>query len=131
MFPKTGRKRRPRVPKLGKDPESSLQTLAEQYLQAKGIRYLRIPDGVYEHMARCPSVRMDQRGVLSQYLAGQPDLIVLCPSGRYLCIELKRKGGRMHQAQRQWASGYIAKHHWVIDNIEDYVTLINKALASA
>lgn len=125
MFPKTPRKRRPRRPKLGKSPESALQQLAEEYLQVKGIRYIRIPDGIYEHMTTCPRVRMDQRGALSQYMAGQPDLIILLDDGRYICLELKRKGGRLHLSQRQWQSGYIKKFYKVIDTIEDFVYIMS------
>ncbi|MFH1998567.1 MAG: hypothetical protein ABIK28_02750 [Planctomycetota bacterium] len=106
-----------------------MQVLCEEYLDVRGVKYIRVPDQVYRQafgFGSCASMRV--RGQISSYLLGLPDLTILFPSRRYWCVELKRPGGKLRQGQKIWSYGM--KNYVVIDNFNDFISLVSKELGN-
>lgn len=86
-----------------KIPEVVIQKQVESYLRLKRIPYLRIPDAVYRSIKT-----MGKRGAIeaSSSLKGLPDLMIfkVLPDGSTACLplELKAKGGKLSEAQKEW-----------------------------
>lgn len=86
-----------------KIPEAVIQKQVESYLRLKRIPYLRIPDAVYRSIKT-----MGKRGAIeaSSSLKGLPDLMIfkVLPDGSTACLplELKAKGGKLSEAQKEW-----------------------------
>jgi len=90
--------------------EADLQRLCNEFLDYMPyLRYIRIPD----ELVNMPFwlVRVSPKalyGALQKLctacglVKGYPDLTILY-KGRYLCVELKNKNGRRHQAQLNFA----------------------------
>jgi len=72
--------------------ENQLQKDAEQYLHLKGLEYL--------HMRKCKGNKK-----------GWPDLTILLPNGKVVFVELKVKGGRLRQEQKEFKQIAIQGNH--------------------
>ena len=88
--------------------ESDLQNLCEEYLDWMHVRYIRIPDILYNiifnPLSDVYKLLPDWiRKIIAKYIKGLPDLTILFPDGRYWCVELKIKKGRMSQGQKTFA----------------------------
>jgi hypothetical protein len=81
-------------------PESTIQSQCEQWLAIKGITVIRVPDAVLAEIHRVGSPQA--RAMVSRHFCGQPDLIMLLPNGKWLCIELKAADGKLSQGQTNW-----------------------------
>jgi hypothetical protein len=81
------------------DTEDALQRQCEQYLRARKIDYIRIPDWIYRLVINSPKLRK----WVSQYFKGLPDLMIFrlwsSPYNLALFVELKKKGGQLSQGQ--------------------------------
>ena len=92
-------------------PEAVTQDLTEQYLDALGLQYVRIPAYVlraaFGYRPGASGAELGAMAAASSYLKGLPDLIVLSPTGRFLALELKTdaKASKMTAAQRMWRAG--------------------------
>ena len=107
-FPKPGKKKKKPLPKVILK-EADLQELAEQYLEARNIKYFRIPDALYGAIFANNFATPYQKREISAYLKGYPDLTIFHPSkyrkGIYpsvLPLELKTEAGKMSQGQKAW-----------------------------
>ena len=96
------------------DTEGSLQTACEEYLDFfPNIAVVRIPNQAYRAIFANAGVSQNIKGMISKWLKGVPDLILIKPSAvigetEYmdnvcLCIELKVKGGKLTQGQKSFA----------------------------
>lgn len=105
-----------------KIPEAVIQKQVESYLRLKRIPYLRIPDAVYRSIKT-----MGKRGAIeaSSSLKGLPDLMIfkVLSDGSTACLplELKAKGGRLSEAQKEWKYKIGTQ---VAYSFEEAVTLI-------
>lgn len=100
----TGKSRqRKRAEKALKIPESSLQSICDEYLDTLGITYLRIPDALYRAIFASHSIKPYIKKMISDYVKGRPDTTILHPDGRYLCVELKSAKGKQTQGQKNFA----------------------------
>lgn len=93
-------------------PESDLQSECEEYLEILQIQYIHIPDGAAKKHKK---------------LSGIPDLVVLFPNGRHLCIELKTKS-KVRQSQWDWKrKGRFQKsvYHFV-QTFDNFKLLLDK-----
>jgi len=126
---KTGKNRK----KATGQKEAEIQDYVEQYLNLKGIRFLRIPDAVYRACG-LPGLQPADRQAISEYLKGVPDLIIFkrefinntpTVDNSALMIELKRKGEVQRGSQRAWAKGLSVN---TCDSFDDARILIDKWL---
>lgn len=64
------------------------------------------------------------------YTNGQPDLVVLMPSGRTLLVEVKTKSGRQSEAQKayQTAAENLGHSYYVVRNLEDMKKILDKEI---
>lgn len=105
-----------------KTPEAVIQKQVESYLRLKRIPYLRIPDAVYRSIKT-----MGKRGAsqTASAVSGFPDLTIfkVLADGSTACLplELKAKGGRLSEAQKEWKYKIGTQ---VAYGFEDAVTLI-------
>jgi hypothetical protein len=82
-------------------PESSLQSFADDYLAIKGIRSIRIPDGIFRYVQVNTSIGF--RAWFNKTFAGLPDNLLLKPCGKYMracAMELKTETGVLHGKQK-------------------------------
>lgn len=102
-------------PAKAKTPEAVTQELVEQYLDALGLPYVRIPAYVLKAaFGWRPNATGAELGVMrdaSAYLKGLPDLIILDKTGRALAIELKTEAAqsKLSAAQRLWRAAIGTK----------------------
>ena len=94
-------------------PEQELQELCEDYLRWRGIKFLRIPESVYK------------RREIAGLFCGWPDLTVLFPSGRYVCIELKRKGGHQRQGQADFEREVGVENYHLVSSFDHFKGIID------
>ena len=96
----------PRIKKVKKAPakvtmkEKQLQSIVEQYLDALGLAYFRIPDQVLKALRWSAGPGIGR--LVSEYFAGWPDLMIFKGKGvelRCLPLELKTEAGKMSQGQ--------------------------------
>lgn len=105
-----------------KIPEAVIQKQVESYLRLKRIPYFRVPDSVYRNIKS-----MGKRGAIeaSSSLKGLPDLMIfkVLPDGSTACLplELKAKGGKLSEAQKEWKYKIGTQ---VAYSFEEAVTLI-------
>lgn len=97
-----GRKARPRKEPAVREKEITLHMRVAGFLRAHGRpewRWTHIPAG--ELRDARTAAKLKAMGLQP----GWPDLLLLSPSGVAHCLEFKRKGGRLSEAQeafRQW-----------------------------
>jgi len=113
--------------------EKDLQALCEGYLTLLGIWYLRIPNEVYALCSPHSQVSERTRRVISENLAGVPDLLIFkkdfiepnempCIDNSCLLVELKSKKGKLSPRQKLWHK-YLVVH--VPRSFESFKTLID------
>lgn len=113
--------------------EETIQNAVEDYLNFKGIKFIRIPDSIYRMCN--PFTRVGKKTdiwvakEIKEYLSGIPDIIALKKnnelSNSNLALELKKKNAKPRQAQINWALD-ITVHY--PDTIEKAIKLIDKWL---
>ena len=85
--------------------EKEIQAAVERYLDLRGLYFIRIPDALYRWVFGAgASIPVWVRGLISSYMKGQPDLIILKPMGNgrgcfALPLELKSESGEMSDEQ--------------------------------
>jgi len=89
--------------------EKALQDRCEEYLQYfPDIAVIRIPDAVYRAIFANNFVSAHIKKLISKYLKGLPDLILLKKHDSFfckaVCIELKTKKGKQSQGQKHFAN---------------------------
>ena len=84
--------------------EDQLQSQCEEYLNIIGLPFIRFPSTLYRKIfGPYNTLSAQVRGWLSTYMKGVPDLTILHPWGRYLCVELKTQRGKLSQGQKGFA----------------------------
>ena len=101
-------KRKERVKKEFKDfkgSERELNDMCEDYLEAWGLTYIRVPDAVYKSIFGFAgeSIPVFIKKMISSFIKGIPDFTVLLSNGKYICIELKVGKNDMSQGQKKFA----------------------------
>lgn len=109
----------PQVGGSGKvtDPESMLQGMAEQYLEARNVKPIRVPDLFWQSLINNPSIPVYVKKYISEYLKGLPDLIIPKRRGNetlILPLEIKTEKGIMSKAQLDWQEtlGTVVTRGW-------------------
>lgn len=85
--------------------EHELTAQCEDYLEACGLEYIRIPDALYKTVFAFGSQIPPQvKAMISTFIKGKPDFTVFHPDGkRFICIELKVGKNEMSQGQETFA----------------------------
>ena len=83
--------------------EHQLQRQCEQYLRINNIVFIRVPDAIYKAIFGNRLIPPATRALISSFIKGLPDLTILLPSGKYICVELKTATGKMSQGQKEFA----------------------------
>ena len=78
-----------------KKDEHYEQVALVKWLQIKGLRYNATPNGGYRNITTATMLK--QEGVS----AGYPDINVYL-TNKMLCIEMKKKGGKIQPNQKEW-----------------------------
>lgn len=104
--------RKPRRKKTRSTPrgekEASIQSKVENYCTVQGLKFIRIPDTAYSVLFGTPGIPAHVKALLSNYLKGVPDITILKPyesHNKALLMEIKRKGGKVSQGQKNWHKG--------------------------
>lgn len=107
--------------------EIDLQRQCEQYLQLVKVPFIRIPDQVYKSIFGNTHTPPYLKRLVSQFLKGLPDLIVMKKQDDKhclaICIELKTSKGKLSQGQKNFAKELPLI---VIRNFDDFVKLIEE-----
>ena len=102
--------------------EKQLQSIVEQYLDALGLAYFRIPDQVLKTLRWSAGPGIGR--LVSEYFAGLPDLLLFRGKGENMfCagLELKTEAGRLSQKQKKWQEkiGTIVTYGW--DETKEFI----------
>ena len=100
--------------------EKDLQKLCESFLEAKRIRYIRVPDSLWAFVMTSKVAPVWLKAFCSKFLAGMPDLVIL-QGEKALHVELKTKSGKVSQKQIEWAK--TCKVH-VIRDFESFKEVV-------
>lgn len=110
------------------EKEETIQKKAENYCTVKGLRFIRIPDTAYSVLFGTPGVKPHVKALLSSYLKGIPDMTPLKPYKKYnlaLLLEIKKKGGKLSQGQKNFHKGLnvVTCYGWdeVKEAIDEFV----------
>lgn len=130
MFPKgnyrQARKRRARSTKPKKTEEAALQAQCEAYLDLLNLQSIRIPDEMNKAIFALGSqVPAHIARKISSYTKGVPDLTVLYPNGRYVCIELKSATGKQSVGQKEW-SAKVFEHYYIVRDFKTFKAIIDE-----
>ena len=128
-FPKKKRVRN--SPKKATEPEAAVQARAEEYLMARNVAFIRLPDALWRSIIAAKDIPIWTKKSISDYLKGLPDLIIFHPKdlGRVKCIEIKTEVGKLSAAQSTWQDkiGTVVCYGWTetrkeIDGFLDDIT---------
>ena len=105
----TAHKRKKPVPKVT-ITEDQLQGQCNDTLNAYRIRWLRIPDWIWNWLIHNAPVRINKW--MAERFGGMPDIVALEPVGDYnlaLLLELKTERGKLHGNQKHWKGKQISR----------------------
>lgn len=105
--------------------ESVIQSQCENLLDSLGIVYLRIPDAIGRWVFGAGTkVPVHIRTLISSFVKGQPDLTILCKTGKYYCVELKTVTGKMSQGQKTFEKRVGIENFYLLRSVEALAELI-------
>jgi len=110
--------------------EDVLQLQANDYLELKRIRYIRIPDTIWRWIAykATEAVKIWFRKIFG----GIPDNICILPINKNynlcLALELKTAAGQLHGKQKHWSKDLSVQ---ISRSPEDTMRIIDKFIAEA
>jgi hypothetical protein len=107
-------------------PEKFIQKQAEEYLKYIDCEIIRIPDEVYMVIYKNPKIPVYIKKIIADYIKSIPDLTVLFPDGKYHCVELKSKTGKLTSGQKRFKNRVGEVNYSVCRSIEDFVKLIQE-----
>jgi hypothetical protein len=114
-----------RVKKISKTAdikESVIQRSAEDVLKKLNLRYIRIPDAVYNIIFSKNSIIPEWVKILiAASISGLPDLTVLLKDGRYICIELKTKTGKLRPKQKEFRNDVGVNNFYTCRSIDEVI----------
>lgn len=117
--PKTGSKKRARDDveragvKVSNDSEDKIQSEVDDLLDSANIAYIRIPDVVYTIVFEWLEGKIPAtiKRLVSAFIKGLPDTTILCKSGKFYCVELKSKKGKLSQGQKNFKR-LVGESNW-------------------
>ena len=110
--------------------EADLTRQCEEYLEYyPNLRVIRVPDAAYSAIFANSHISGHMRSLISSFLKGLPDFIILKPDGEYnqaLCVELKVGKNKMSQGQKHFAEKANVKLIYKFDDFVDEIKLFNE-----
>lgn len=101
--------------------ERDLQVMVEDYLTCAQLAFIRIPDAVYKAIFASHSIMPHIKALISRAIKGLPDITVLYPSGRYLCLELKSSSGKQSLGQKVFERSIGSENYVIACTIDDAI----------
>ena len=99
-----------------------IQRSAEDVLKKLNLRYIRIPDAVYNIIFSKNSLIPEWVKILiAASISGLPDLTVLLKDGRYICIELKTKTGKLRPKQKEFQNDVGVNNFYTCRSIDEVI----------
>jgi len=109
------------------ETESVLQRQCEEYLNVRGIQFIRMPDSAYKAIFANPNLKSKDKSLISSFIKGLPDITILEPiTDEYClscCIELKSAKGKLSQGQKNFGRRVPVK---VVRSFEQFESEVNK-----
>lgn len=110
-----------------KQTEADLQLQCEELLAFyPQLKILRVPDTVWRILSGNDKWKFVVRKFLALWFGGMPDLMILKKGDKYndcLAVELKVKGRKLRQKQKQWAE---VLHVHKVERLEDFAKLLEE-----
>jgi hypothetical protein len=101
--------------------ERDLQVMVEDYLTCTQLAFIRIPDAVYKAIFGSHTIMPHIKTLISGAIKGLPDITILYPSGRYLCLELKSSTGKQSLGQKVFERSVGSKNYAIACTIDDAI----------
>lgn len=112
-------------------PEDDLQRavchLLDIYERQRKLKYFAVPNGGWRRKQEAR--RMKSLGVKP----GVPDIVIMFPNGRLICMELKSIKGVMSYVQKEWAA-WLNAHFFptrTIRTVEEAQSFVDEQLRAA
>ena len=102
-----------------KVPEKAIQKAVEELLNILHLQYIRIPDGIYRTAKNGNWYNRGEQAKALKAVKGVPDITILLTDGRYICIELKKNGGKQSLGQKQFERSIGADNYHICYSVED------------
>jgi len=126
-YPKTHQARRAKPLTVAEfkattESEDVLQRQAEEYLDLIRLPFIRIPEEVTGLCSPTHPAKVSQhiKNMISKYFLGRADLILLDnESGKFLCVELKKKGGVQSTGQKRFERT-VRDHYIIVRSFEEF-----------
>jgi hypothetical protein len=125
MFPKRGKAR---AVARGRTTESELQRLCEDYLVARQITFIRVPDAMYRAVFGVPGIVPHIKAMIAQFVRGLPDITILRDDGTYQCIELKTATGKQSTGQKQFERRVAPGHYHIVRNFDEFQEVVENGI---
>ena len=113
--------------KLSKDvAEKTIQKQVESFLNSLGIVFIRIPTGIYKSAKFGQYHNKGEQIQALKAIKGVPDITILLHDGRYICVELKKNGGKQSLGQKQFERSVGSDNYYLCYSLEDVKRLLIK-----
>ena len=109
------------------EDEGSLERTCEEWLNVQRIPFIRVPDAAYKAIFGNRQIDGRTKSLVSSFMKGLPDITILNPDGRYLCIELKTSKGKQSQGQINFERK-VPNHYRIIRSFEDFEKQVEEFL---
>jgi hypothetical protein len=128
--PKAGlkKKHREETDRRGKGlKECEIQKGCEDLLNNLQLQYIRIPDSLYSYIfSPASKMPVHLKKLISSFIKGVPDLVILLRDGRYICAELKTASGKLSQGQKTFQKAVGEKNYHVVRSVEGLMELLQE-----
>ncbi len=106
--------------------EKTIQKQVESFLNTLGIVFIRIPDGIYRTAKNGSWYNKGEQMQSLKAIKGVPDITILLTDGRYICVELKKNGGKQSLGQKQFERSIGSDNYHLCYSVEDVKNLLIK-----
>lgn len=106
--------------------EKTIQKQVESFLNSLGIVFIRIPDGIYRTAKNGSWYNKGEQMQSLKAIKGVPDITILLHDGRYICVELKKNGGKQSLGQKQFERSVGSDNYYLCYSVEDVKQLLIK-----
>ena len=123
----SGQKRKPKKEQRGQAvKEEVIQTFAERTLNLLKIPFVHIPACVYRATFKSGYLSLNEKRLAAEYIEGVVDLLIFFPDGRYVVVELKRKGGTVRKEQKEFMRRIGVEHSRLCYSIDEFLDVLKE-----
>ena len=116
-----------RVSKKVSVKEITIQKQSEELLNRLNIKFIHIPDALLK-MAFSANSKMPIhiKVIVSRLVKGIPDLVILLPNGKYICIELKTEKGTLSTGQKEFKNAIGINNFYLCRSVDEVIGVLKK-----